>query len=231
VRPFLSDPAVVDALSRSFLHGLDDRIVNSLLSSSRLDTLEPGQIVYEGRPDHQAVLLVVDGVLRVYGASPQTRQVTIRYALRGEVVGLPGLLAGGGAVIVESLGQGRARVLRFVPERFVAIAEREAELAFRLARYIARQAFVSADTLTSNIFLPVRARVARHLLDLAVSGPEGLVVTASYQDIADAVGSVREVASREIARFKEAGLVGRVPAGLLIKDPAGLHALAEGAHC
>lgn len=224
-RRTFSDPVVREALDGSFLGGLSDRIVDRLLDSAHLVVLAPGEVVYWGRPDDHALLLVVDGVLRVYASVP-TRQVTIRYAAQGEVVGLPGLLAGGGAVMVQALTTGR--VLRFVPERFAAIAEREVELAWPLAKYMARQAFQFKDTLAANIFLPVRARVARHLLDLAERGSDGLIVTASYQDIADAIGSVREVVSREISRFKAAGIVDRVPAGVFLTDPSALHTLSAG---
>ena len=46
---------------------------------------------------------------------------------------------------------------------------------------------------------------------------------ASYQNVADAIGSVREVVSREISRMRTAGMVARVRGGLLLKDPNALH--------
>ena len=49
-----------------------------------------------------------------------------------------------------------------------------------------------------NMFLPVQARVARHLIDLASLQDDVLVVTAGHQEIADAIGSVREVVSRAL---------------------------------
>jgi CRP/FNR family transcriptional regulator len=75
----------------------------------------------------------------------------------------------------------------------------------------------------NNVFLSVRQRVARHLLDLAVQEqPAGLVVHASHQDIADAIGSVREVVSRVIRELRTEGLVTRSGDTIVLPNPAGL---------
>jgi CRP/FNR family transcriptional regulator len=65
-----------------------------------------------------------------------------------------------------------------------------------------------------------------HLLDLASSqqGPRGpLVAHASQQELADAVGSVREVVARVLRELRLAGLVATLPDGVRILDPTGLH--------
>ena len=71
--------------------------------------------------------------------------------------------------------------------------------------------------------MQVRQRVARHLLDLAVREDGVLVVRATQQDLADAIGSVREVVSRAVMGFREQGLLARSSEGLVVLDPAGLH--------
>jgi hypothetical protein len=54
------------------------------------------------------------------------------------------------------------------------------------------------------------------------------VVQASHQDIADAIGSVREVVSRTLARLEVEGLVRRVAKVVVLQDPPQLHDLARG---
>jgi CRP/FNR family transcriptional regulator, cyclic AMP receptor protein len=77
-----------------------------------------------------------------------------------------------------------------------------------------------------NAFGTVRQRVAAHLLDLAsdqqVPGGE-LVAAVSQQELADAVGSVREVVARVLRDFRLARLVATSADAVHLLDPAGLH--------
>ncbi len=74
-----------------------------------------------------------------------------------------------------------------------------------------------------NAFGPVPQRVAAHLLDLASAQlhPRGrLVAHVSQQEIADAVGSVREVVARVLRDFRVAGIMATSSDGVLILDAA-----------
>src|SRR5881394_770468 len=77
--------------------------------------------------------------------------------------------------------------MRLDSQRFIALAQRNVELAWILARFLAAQVSASNEILAADVFLSVRARIARHLLDLAQRQPEGLVVAARHQHLADAI--------------------------------------------
>jgi CRP-like cAMP-binding protein len=236
--PWLSSAAMVgaagssgvDSLSRpaqeawldSFLGSLDHRVAEKVLNGRR-ETFGAGKVFYRGaHHDEMAMLgLVVEGLLRIFVRSSGGRQATVRYAARGAIVGLPAVLVGGTAIDGEALLE--TRVLLLSPERFRAVAEREPSLAWATARYVARQVAEGQEILAADLFLPVKARVARHLLDLAQRQERELVVRATHQEIADAIGSVREVASRELKRMEDQGLVERIDGGLRLLDPAALH--------
>jgi CRP/FNR family transcriptional regulator, cyclic AMP receptor protein len=69
----------------------------------------------------------------------------------------------------------------------------------------------------------VRQRVAAHLLDLASAQqrPQArLVARVSQQELADAVGSVREVVARALRDFRLAGLMATAPDSVVILEPA-----------
>lgn len=75
----------------------------------------------------------------------------------------------------------------------------------------------------------MRQRIAAHLLDLASAQqrPQGdLVARVSQQELADAVGSVREVAARTLRELRLARLVATSPDRVHILDPAGLYELS-----
>jgi CRP-like cAMP-binding protein len=68
------------------------------------------------------------------------------------------------------------------------------------------------------VFQPVRARVARHMLDLSHVDAGQTVVNASQQTIADAIGSVREVVSRVIVQLRDHGIIHRADGHYVICD-------------
>ena len=63
--------------------------------------------------------------------------------------------------------------------------------------------------LARNTFWPVRRRLGRHLLDLAADAQqdEGLLVTASHQELADHIGTVREVVARTLGALRTDGYI------------------------
>ena len=64
--------------------------------------------------------------------------------------------------------------------------------------------------------------MARHLLDLASEGASELVVSVSQQQLAEAVGTVREVIVRVLRELRAAGVVRTERNRIVILDPARL---------
>jgi CRP/FNR family transcriptional regulator len=84
------------------------------------------------------------------------------------------------------------------------------------------------DELSLSFFGSIKARIARHLLDLASSQPESgeLVATITQQQLADAVGSVREVVARALADLRAVGAVAGAEGGITILDASTLDEIA-----
>jgi CRP-like cAMP-binding protein len=119
----------------------------------------------------------------------------------------PWLTLGGSTVYGEAVRD--TLLVRLPPQQFLRLVRTEASVAWPLARYLAQRAALTQQVLTDDIFLSIRARVARHLIDLAVPDDGGLIVNAGHQEIADAIGTVREVASRALGDMRRAGLIAR----------------------
>ena len=71
----------------------------------------------------------------------------------------------------------------------------------------------------------MRQKVARHLLDLAASRPAPggrLTAMVSQQDLANSVGSVREVVARTLKELRTERLVRTSPGRVEILDPVRL---------
>jgi CRP/FNR family transcriptional regulator, cyclic AMP receptor protein len=96
-----------------------------------------------------------------------------------------------------------------------------------MAEEMAGSLFNIQERLAHNVFAPVRSRVARYLLDVATPVGGHLVAAASYEDIADAIGTVREVVARTLAALRDEGLTRRADPGIVLIDLDGLRAAAQ----
>lgn len=182
-----------------------------------------------GRSSNRMLALIVNGSARVYTTSVHGRQATVRYVHAGDVLGLatllaPALLDDGDVIGIQA--RGSCRLVRLSASRFRAIVERESEVMWRLFGELAQTLMSSHHMLAENVFQPVRSRVARHLLDMADSRDGKVMVFASPQDIADAIGSVREVVSRATIQLRDAGIIRREGTAYVIHDPQVLSGIA-----
>jgi len=175
--------------------------------------------------------VMVSGLARVYAISSAGRQATIRYIAAAEVFGLPFVVAPELFGEVPPVWGVRAltdcHIVQLSPGRFRAVVARDAANIWPLCTEMMRTMMVTHDMLTRDVFQPVRARVARHMLDLAERDAGQLVVAASQQDIADAIGSVREVVSRAVLWLRDEGFIRRSGRVYVLDNPAGLHAMSQ----
>jgi CRP/FNR family cyclic AMP-dependent transcriptional regulator len=219
----VTDHDVVTALEGSFLGKLPRDLVQGLIEGGMRLECPAGTTIYrEGSAAR--TLLVVSGLLRVYMSSPEGRQVTVRYARGGDVLGIAVLVGGPADVGVQALED--STLFRLDAATLTAAARRDGRVAWALAEELNRRLYASLEQTAVNAFGTVRQRVALHLLDLASAQQARrgrLVARASQQELADAVGSVREVVARVLRDLRLAGLVATMPDGVHILDPTGLH--------
>jgi CRP/FNR family transcriptional regulator len=158
------------------------------------------------RPGEAAGLhLVVEGLLRVSMSSDEGRQVTVRYARRGDVLGVPVAVTGSAPVSVQAVTDAVALSTR--PGVLPVMADRDPRVGVWMAEELATRVDGLLQELARNTFWPVRRRLARHLLDLAANAQKGedLVVRASHQELADHIGTVREVVARTLGTLRADG--------------------------
>jgi CRP/FNR family cyclic AMP-dependent transcriptional regulator len=157
-------------------------------------------------------------------SSSEGRQVTVRYTRDNDVLGSAVLGGGPADVGVQTLGA--SRLFRIDSRILTASARRDATVAWSMAEELNRRLYETLEQTAINAFGTVRQRVAAHLLDIAADrqGPGGqLVARASQQELADAVGSVREVVARVLRDFRLSGLVRTESDSVRVLDPARLH--------
>ncbi|HET6960150.1 MAG TPA: Crp/Fnr family transcriptional regulator [Vicinamibacterales bacterium] len=193
--------------------------IESLIDGGRVVEFQAGHTVYE-EADVEALAVMMEGLLRVYMHASDGRQVTVRYVRAGDLLGVPALIAGPAPVFVQAVTSGSA--FFFDVDGVKRAARNDASLAWALAEESVHRLYDVLEELAGNTFASVRQRVARHLLDLATSRPGAsrtLIAPVNQQDLANSVGSVREVVARVLAELRAEHLVRTSPGRVEILDP------------
>jgi CRP/FNR family transcriptional regulator, cyclic AMP receptor protein len=185
------DRDVEGAMARSFLAGLPRQVTGRLLSAGERADYPAGTTVYGAGSDPQ-VALVVRGLLRVYLMSLEGRQVTVRYARPGDVLGIAVMVGGPASVGVQAVEP--SNLFRISQRTLKAAARQDPRVSWAIAEELNRRLYETLEQTAVNAFGTVRQRVAGHLLDLASAQQQHphdrLAAQVSQQELADAVGSV-----------------------------------------
>ncbi len=219
---------VVGGLAKiGFLGRLAPRIANAVVSGSRLVNYRARALTFVGDEDTSAGI-AVDGLQRVYLESPDGRQLTIRYVFSGELLGA--ILLPSVHVNIATQALEKATVLHFPPGQLQLLAQRHPQLAIALAEEYAERLARGYRALAVRAFSSVRARVAQDLCWRveAVRSARGAaaVVHATQQDLANAVGSVREVVARALDELRQDGLIESTNGGIRVLNLGRLEAEA-----
>jgi len=155
------------------------------------------------------------------------RQVTVRYARPNDLLGVATAVAGPSPAGVQALVD--SRLFAFDAAVLVEEAHRDARVAWAIAEELGRRLYESLDQLAANAFGSIGERIARHLLDASTPGKQGHpTVVITQQELADAVGSAREVVARAVRAFRTERLVRTRPGGIVLVAPEALAEIASG---
>jgi CRP-like cAMP-binding protein len=185
-----------------------------------------GDLVFRAG-DAPRIALIRAGLVRLFLQTDAGRQSTIGYVGPGDLIGLAPLLGGSRAWNAEAVVHTTLAVMTV--EQLQAVAAVQPELPWLIAEHVATWASAAMLTLANDSSQPIAARVARHLRELALRTPDGTAVAQiSHQRLADAVGTVREVISRQLRTLRAQGVIDTLPGRVIIVNETRLDGIAAG---
>jgi CRP/FNR family transcriptional regulator, cyclic AMP receptor protein len=218
--------SIAEVSRRGFLGTLNESLRASLLEGAHLVEYPPGSVTFRNQDGGLAV--VSSGLVRIYLAAPDGRQITLRYAGLGDLIGAtarPSAKVVSGAQAVE-----QSSLLHLDPVRVERLAKSEADLSLALVQELEERLRRAHRWLAICAFARVRTRVARDLLERALAKErmtQGTTLRATHQELADGIGSVRDVVARAIRELRREGVIESHRDGVTIIDPVRLLREAE----
>lgn len=164
--------------------------------------------------------LVLRGLVRLYMISPAGRQVTVRYVRRGELTGLSSVFS---EQAVRFQAMTAVGALHLWPETVAEAVRTDRRVAYAIVVQCNRSLVEFQREIGRQAFLSVRQRLARHLLDRAAPSERGPSATVTQQELADAVGTAREVVARTLGHLRAEGLIRTTKGRIVLVDPDALH--------
>ena len=221
------DQTVQNAVAKSFLADFPPEISDRVLADAMLVEFPANSIVYRDY-DTSRMGVVLSGMIRLFLTSKEGRQITLRYYGPGEFIGLQVLVGGPIPVCVESVRETAALILD--PAAIETLGKKIPGFGWRIAEEVGSDFCDLLVALGENAFDPVNVRVARHLAELAALVPavDGTAsITITQRELAEAVGSVREVISRTLRDFRRKGIIEFEPKSITILDTARLKTISR----
>lgn len=226
------DPDLRTAVRLSPLRDLPDSVLAELTMDAARVQIPAGAVTHWAGDPAPHLDLVISGVVRVFVTAPDGRQMTIRYCRDGALIGAMSLFAPAFAMPANTQALTDAHLLKLRPHAAQRVTARDPRVARAFLGELAERALRFVYEIPGSTFATVRQRVARHLLDLASGhvrdhGADGgpaheLVVTVNQRQLAEAVGTAREVVVRVLRELREEGIVRTGRDRMVIVDPARL---------
>ena len=218
-----STTAIDEAIAKSVLAEFPPALLETLIEEAMRVEFPAGTTMYY-EEDEPRCGLVITGLIRVYMTSPDGRQITVRYARAGDLLGIAAIVGGPAPTSVQILAD--ASLLMLNVQTLQKSGQTEPKVGWLMAQEVTRRLYDTLEALAGNTFGSLRQRVARHLLDVGASRHQGqgLIVRITQQELADAIGSVRPVVARILRDFRTEGIITTSSDGIIVLKPAELHA-------
>jgi CRP-like cAMP-binding protein len=209
-----------------FLRDANEEVLRTLLARARIVKVQRGEVLFlRGEPCH-GLHVVLDGAIRVYNSSSSGREQVIGVERAGSVIGeLPLFDGGNQPYSAEAMSPSR---LLFIPrEHFLTVIHAHPELMQAALRALAIRVRRLLHLVEELSLHEVPERVARYLLAQAKERGACFTLDYTHAELAAQLGTVREVVTRTLNRFRKAGWISMQDGKITVLDRDALQALAR----
>jgi len=205
--------------------GLDRTEIESLAARAGERKFAPEESLFWEGDECQGLFLLIEGAVMIFKTSQSGREMMLDMVhAPSSVAELP--LFDRGAYPASVRAVKPSTTLFINRNDFYQACRQNPDLALKLLAVVGRRLRQLVFVVESITFGSVTKRLARMLLDLSSEKP-GSGITLTHQELASRLGTVREVVSRNLARFRVQGLIKIEGREIAVVNPVGLKAEAE----
>ena len=212
----------------NFLSLLSEANRRRVLEGSNREAFPAGAIAFH--PEGPARPFVIErGLARVYASVPDGRQATVTFVHEHELAGGTAIASHPPRVLIQVVIPSTLTILDL--QKIRRLAASDSEVCRAVAVHLAARVRATFRLVAVRSLGTIRERVAYDLLDRACRSQLALgrlECRATHADLADSIGSSREVVSRTLKELRAAGIVETAPGMVRVTDPVRLSAIVRG---
>lgn len=212
--------------------GLPSDVATQFASLSRRRRLADGELLYARGDVADALFGLIQGQLRLSNVAPDGREVLVMLGGPGDWLGDVSLFDGL-ARTHNAYAMGECEVFVLPKAKLQALLDVEPQLYRHFVTRLARALRFALSYIDDAALLPLTARLAKRLLDLArmygEDTPQGVCVDLhlTQEDLGRMLGASRQSISKELNRFQKQGWLELQYGKVVICDQAPLQRLVE----
>jgi CRP-like cAMP-binding protein len=208
-----------------FLKALPDDVLDAIARSGTERRLNQGELLFGEHDRCLGLIVVLAGAIKVYKMDGRGRELTLDREMPGESVFELPLFDGGNYPASAEAAEANTVVYVVPRDTFGHLLTAHPQIATGALRALAIRTRKLIQMVEAHSLHSVRARLAAYLLTVAASNDE-FTLAETNEAIGSRIGTVREVVSRTLHSFKDAGVIHICGRRVQICDETALRRLA-----
>jgi len=230
--PGVTSVAPQDMFRRHMLlAALEEGESRELLVHARVQRVRAGQVIFNRGDPGDGLYGVMAGRVIVTIESAAGKQLILNSFGPGALFGEIALLDGGGRT-ATAVAREPSTLVFLARTAFLRFLERRPDTALRVIAFLCERLRRTTELVEDATFLSVPRRLAKQIMALIPDAPRGgrtPVVQISQAELAQMLGVSREIVSRQLASWRDAGLIDSARGRLVVRDAGALdHIIAGG---
>jgi CRP-like cAMP-binding protein len=214
---------------RSLFSGCSVEELGDLLSVGTILNVQPNETILRQGDDGDALILLLEGVVRVSMVTSNGREIILDYAEPGAMLGEVAVLDGEPRT-ASTISLWKGRVLRLSRTAFEGLVERHPRMALKVMRDMAKRLRQTDTTIENDRAFATGPRLARFLKRLNESKHgQKLAGDLSQSELGNFVGISRENINRQLSVWAGEGVIELCQGRIRILDSEYLSQIAEAA--
>ena len=204
------------------LASLPDRELDALLAEAPATTAPAGTVLFDEENPCMAFPLILEGTVRVAKTAPNGRELQLYRVVPGDACVLTSsCLLGHAPYSARGIAESDTTLVTLPAPLFNKLVTTHEPFRTYVFGIFAERLAELMQLVEAVAFQRLDQRLAALLLG------KGKLIHTTHQQLADELGSVREIVSRLLRGFADQGLVGLGREQIEILDPAGLRSIAS----
>lgn len=211
---------------------LPDAVVEQLARHAQRRTLADGELLYARGDAPTCLFGVVSGRIRVAATNIDGREITVTYFDVGDWLGELSIFDGLPR-ISDAFAVGRTEVIAIPNATFQQLLEEQPRLYAPFVKILCNKLRLALHFAADMMLLPLSARLAKRLLDLArdygETGAQGTLITLRLpqDELGRMLGASRQSISKELKAWEAEGLIRVAYGRITVCDTEGLRRLVQ----